>query len=234
MWVGVEQRLAQRLAELGRRGRRSARPARCTMVRARVKPLLCTPLLAIPTTASPGRDVLPDQDAVERHRADAGADQVEAEAVARAVDHLAHLRDLAGRDVDAGRLGAGVEPLGELAEEGRIGLLHGDVVDHRDRPRADADDVVGVHRHAVDADGVVAAHLLRDQDLRADAVGGDRQAELGGERQDVGVVAERQQRLGRIEPEGLGHPAAEVAERRLVAPGWHHADGVVVERRTLR
>ena len=63
----------------------------------------------------------------------------------------------------------------------RVGLLDGDVVDERDRLGADADDVVDVHRHAVDADGVDAAGLLGHRDLRGlDLVLGTRPAVSAG------------------------------------------------------
>ena len=58
-----------------------------------------------------------------------------------------------------------------------VGLLDGEVVDHRDRLGADADEVVDVHRDAVDADGVEPPGLLGDDELRADAVGRQRDAE---------------------------------------------------------
>ena len=45
-------------------------------------------------------------------------------------------------------------PVGDPAEHRRVGLLDGEVVDHRDRLGADADQVVDVHRDAVDADRV--------------------------------------------------------------------------------
>ena len=59
-----------------------------------------------------------------------------------------------------------------------VGLLDGQVVEQRDRLGADADDVVDVHRDAVDPDGVVAAGLLGDDQLRADAVGAERDPEV--------------------------------------------------------
>ena len=49
------------------------------------------------------------------------------------------------------------------------------VVHQRQRLRADAEQIVDVYRHAVDADRVVAAHHLRDQDLGPNVVGRDRQ-----------------------------------------------------------
>ena len=52
-----------------------------------------------------------------------------------------------------------------------VGLLDREVVDQRDRLGADADDVVDVHRDAVDADGVEPVGLLGDDQLRADPVG---------------------------------------------------------------
>ena len=44
-----------------------------------------------------------------------------------------------------------------------VGLLDGEVVDHRDRLGADADEVVDVHRDAVDPDGVEPAGLLGER-----------------------------------------------------------------------
>ena len=67
------------------------------------------------------------------------------------------------------------------SEQLRVGLLDRDVVDHRDRLGADADEVVDVHRDAVDADRVVAGpSICGDQHLGADAVGGDREADAVG------------------------------------------------------
>src|SRR5262249_6952790 len=68
-------------------------------------------------------------------------------------------------------------------------LLHRDVVDHRQRLGADAEHVVHVHGDAVDADRVVPVHQLRDQELRAHAVGGNREAGAP-DVDDVGEVAE--------------------------------------------
>ena len=46
-----------------------------------------------------------------------------------------------------------------------------DVIEERERLRAAAHDVVGAHRHEVDADRVEADESGRDRRLRADAVG---------------------------------------------------------------
>ena len=58
-----------------------------------------------------------------------------------------------------------------------VGPLDRDVVEQRERLGADADQVVDVHRDAVDPDRVEAPRLLGDDHLRADAVGGERDAE---------------------------------------------------------
>ena len=52
-------------------------------------------------------------------------------------------------------------PTRDLLERRRVGALDGDVVEHRDRLGADADDVVDVHRDAVDADACRAARSAR-------------------------------------------------------------------------
>ena len=69
-----------------------------------------------------------------------------------------------------------------------IGLLDGQVVEHRDRLRTDADEVVDVHGDAVDAHRLEAIGLLGDDDLRAHAVGGDRDPEVGRHAQHGRVV----------------------------------------------
>ena len=97
-----------------------------------------------------------------------------------AADQLGQHRQLAAGDLDAGRLGAGLQaPARSRASALGVGLLDGEVVEQRDRLGADADDVVDVHRDAVDADGLEPAGLLGDDELRADAVGRQRDAEVG-------------------------------------------------------
>ena len=61
----------------------------------------------------------------------------------------------------------------------RVGHIDGDVIEHRDGPGADADQIVDVHGDAIDADGVVALHHLGDQRFRANAVGAEREAGTG-------------------------------------------------------
>ena len=67
--------------------------------------------------------------------------------------------------------------------------LRRDVVDQRQRLRADAEQIVDVYRHAVDADRVVAAHHLGDQHLGPYVVGGDRQTPAVGQVDHVGEIA---------------------------------------------
>ena len=70
-----------------------------------------------------------------------------------------------------------------------VGAVDGEVVHHRQRLGADADDVVHVHRHAVDPDRVPAPELLGDQQLGAHAVGGDGDPRAVVQPDDVRVVA---------------------------------------------
>ena len=151
---------------------------------AREYPLLCRPELGSPITTSPGRTLLPSSGVrSERHGADRGADQVERGAAGlRLGEHLADLRDLAAGDGDAGQLRAEEQPAGHLVEHALVDPVGGDVVEQRERHRADADQVVDVVRHAVDADRLPAAGLLGQHDLGAHAVGGqrDRRARAAG------------------------------------------------------
>ena len=114
----------------------------------------------------------PVDDAVECHRPEGRADEIEAKRRRVAADHLGQLADLATWDLDPGQLGAGLQPQGQIAQQRGVGLLHGDVVEQRDRLRADADEVVDIHGHTVDADRVEPPRLLGHDHLRADAIGG--------------------------------------------------------------
>ena len=125
-----------------------------------------------------------------------------------AANQLGQLCQLAAGDLHAGLLGARLEALGDLPQHVGVGLLDRDVVEHRDRLRADADHVVHVHRDAIDADRVEAAELLGDDDLRTDAVGGQRDAEPLVDAQDVGVVARAEYGAGlaaRVDRAQHGH-----------------------------
>ena len=86
---------------------------------------------------------------------------------------VAELGELAAGDLDPGQLGAARQADADLLADRGVGGRHGDVVEHRQRLGADADHVVDVHRHAVDADRVAAPELLGDQQLGADPVGGE-------------------------------------------------------------
>jgi len=128
-------------------------------------------------------------DAVECNTADRHADEVEA------LHDIPELRGFAARDRDAGHLGARAQAGADRVEHRRIGLFQRDVVDHRDGLGADADHVVDVHRHAVDADGVVLAHHVGDDGLRADAVGAERDADAV-HLDHVGEITDRPARRG--------------------------------------
>ena len=162
-----------------------------------------------------GGDVGADQQALRVQGADAGADQLERVAVV-AVHHLAQLGDLAAGDVDVRLAGAVVQALGDRRQRVGVDVIDGDVVHQRHRPGTDADDVVDVHRHAVDAHRVVPPEVLGDEQLGADAVGGDRHGQLRAQRQHVGVVAERQHGPDGIEGEGGVDPLRHTAQ-----PGVH-------------
>ena len=126
--------------------------------------------------------------------------QVPPELLAR--DDVADLGDLAAGDLDPRELGTAREPDAELRADLGVRPLGEDEVEHRDRLRADADHVVGVHRHAVDADRVVAAEALGDDHLGAHGVGGQRQAGAIVEPQHAGVVARQgddPRRLARVD-----------------------------------
>ena len=79
----------------------------------------------------------------------------------------------------------------------RVRLFDRDVIDHRHRPRADAQHVVDVHRDAIDADRVVFFHHVGDDRLRADAVG-EIARPIAADIDDIGEIADRQ--LDRAEP----------------------------------
>ncbi len=163
-----------------------------------------------------GDKVAADDDAVERHGADRGADQIEA------AHDVRQLRDLAAGDRDAGLPRALGEADRDAVEHRRVGLLDRDVIDHRHRPRPDAQEVVDVHRDAVDADRVVLAHHLRDDRLRADPVGGDRKPETAigaADIDDVGEIADRQLHRAEAAFRPAGRPSRGDAVDDVAQPG---------------
>ena len=80
----------------------------------------------------------------------------------------------------------------------------------RDRLGADADQVVDVHRDAVDPDRVEAPELLGDHHLRPDAVGAERDPGLLVEPQHARVVARQRHDARRL----AGLDLREVGDQR--------------------
>ena len=116
--------------------------------------------------------------AVQRHGAEARGGEVEPARRRVALDQLRQHGDLAAGDLHPRRLGAGLQAHADRLHHLGVDPLDREVVEQRDRLRADADDVVDVHRHAVDPDRVVAAGLLGHDQLRADAVRPDRDPQV--------------------------------------------------------
>src|SRR3954462_3161891 len=135
--------------------------------------------------AVPGLQVAADDDAVERHGADGGTDQVEA------AHHLGPLRDLAAGNGDPGLSRAFRQPDRNPVEHRRLGALDGDVIDHRYRARTDAEQVVDVHGDAIDADRIVFFHHLRDEGFRPDSIRAEGEADTA-DVDHIGEIADRQ------------------------------------------
>ena len=130
--------------------------------------------------------------AVQRHGAEARGGEVEPARRRVALDQLRQDGDLAARDLHPGVLRAGGQAAPDRGEHVGVGPLDRDVVEQRDRLRADAHDVVDVHRHAVDPDGVEPPGLLGDDELGAHAVGADRDPEVRRHLEDRRVVTRAQ------------------------------------------
>ena len=88
------------------------------------------------------------------------------------------LGDFAARDSDSRSEGTCPQALREFSKEHWVRFLHGDVIDHRQRLSTDTQDIVDVHGNAVDANGVVLADHLRHEELRADTIGRDCDADV--------------------------------------------------------
>ena len=125
-------------------------------------------------------------------------------------------------------LGARAQADRDLAQHLGVGLLDGDVVEQRERLGPDADEVVDVHRDAVDPDRVEAAGLLGDDHLRADAVGGERDPEPGRDPQHARVVpgqrhGERATRPGSIPRSTSTSAATPASAWRVSTPAAAYA-----------
>ena len=99
--------------------------------------------------------------------ADAGAGDV----VLVGAHHARVLGRLAAEQRTAGVAAAVGDAGADLGHPLRHDLAAGDVVEQEQRLGTAGDQVVDDHRDQVDADRVVDVHLLRDHQLRADAVG---------------------------------------------------------------
>jgi hypothetical protein len=64
------------------------------------------------------------------------------------------------------------------------------VIDERKGAGADADQVVDIHRNAVDADRLVAIHRLRDDRFRSDPVGAQGEPHSA-DVDDIGKITDR-------------------------------------------
>ena len=129
-----------------------------------------------PMTTSPGRDVGAGDDAVAFDHADGEADEIELAGFHRpgVLGHLAADERAAGLPAAVG------DALDQLLDVIGVEPADGDVVEEEQRLGALADEVVDAHRHQVDADRLEPAGALRDERLRADAVGRGHQHRVGG------------------------------------------------------
>ncbi len=174
-----------------------------------------------------GRDRISGDDRVEGDDPDRAAGQLEAG------DDVADLGDLAARDLDPGDLGTAPEALPDRAAQLRVGGRAEDEVDQGDRLGADADQIVDVHRDAVDPDRLEPPEPFGDDHLRADPVGPEGDPGRRVDAEDARVVAGE-----RHDPRGLaGVDPPEVGdERRHRRVGAALADpglgvGVLAHRR---
>ena len=92
------------------------------------------------------------------------------------------------------------EAFADLIEQPVAGNLHRDVVRHRDRLRANAENVIGVHGYAVDPYRVVAVHHLRHDRLCSDAIRRDCQSLLSAHVEDTGEMTKVEKRAASFGP----------------------------------
>ena len=147
-----------------------------------------------PDQRIPGPALRPVDDRVQSNSPERRPDEVEAVRRGMAADHLRQLADLAARVLDPGRFGPDPQPDGDLAQQLGVGVLDREVVEQGERFGADADQVVDVHRHAVDPDRVETLRLLGDDHLGADAVSRERHTESRGDLDHARVMARQRHR----------------------------------------
>jgi len=105
-----------------------------------------------------------------------------------APDRVGHDGRLAADERDARPFRALLEPGADLLCFLVVGFFHGEVVDEGDRFDARGDEVVDVHRHAIDADGRVVVDGFCDEEFRPDAVRREREVLLA-DVDESGVVS---------------------------------------------
>ena len=153
-------------------------------------------------------------DPFERHQADGASNQVDA------LDDFPDLGDFSAGDADPRLARAFRQPPCQLVEHLRVGMRAGDVVDQADRTGADTDEVVDVHRHAIDSQGIVAAEHFRHQHLGAHAVRAEGETEAAAQFNDVGEIPQVElHRVLQIEMVGRPQVTLDRFQRRVRTPG---------------
>ena len=93
---------------------------------------------------------------------------------------------------NTGAQGSFGQSFSQFSQAARIERLYRDVVHHGQRGRPDAEQIVDIHRDAIDADGVVFPHTLGNQDLGPHAIGGHRDTLVVADLDNVGEQPEVQ------------------------------------------
>src|SRR5216683_5764004 len=123
-------------------------------------------------------------DFVERHRADGGPRQIEA------VNYIFELGSLAPGDRNACVLGATSKPHSNTIDDLRVGPIDRNVINKGYRLCAEANQIIHIHRNAIDTYCIVLFHHPRDNRLRPHSIGTDGEAPAITDIYDVGKISD--------------------------------------------
>src|SRR5262249_29687243 len=85
---------------------------------------------------------------------------------------LCHLGNLTPAKIDAREFAPAIKSLSNFRQKIRARLVDGDVIDHGYGGCAYAENVVDIHRYAVNPNRIVTTHFFGDQHFCATTVGG--------------------------------------------------------------
>src|SRR5919109_5265776 len=136
-------------------------------------------------------NVLSYNNFIQCNRANSHPRQIKTKTFLVAFDDIAELSHLTARNRNVGKLRTCSQALRQAVDHVGIRVLQRKVVNHRNRRRAHTQEIIHIHGHTVDPDGVIFPDHLGNENFRADTISRDSQANATTQVNDIRKVAYR-------------------------------------------